>query len=65
MEWLVGQGSEGERLEDRRPSGLEKKREDGIYVRGQDTGPPLNCRLMPMRTFVMEVALNDQAVQMS
>lgn len=65
MAWLVGQGSERERSEDGRPSGLEKRREDGIYVRGQDTGPPLNCRLMPMRAFVMEVALNDQAAQMS
>ena len=61
----VDQRSKGERVEYQKPSGLEKRHEDGSYARGQDMGPSFNCRLMPMRAFTMEVALNNQAARMT
>lgn len=62
MAWLVGQGFEGERLEAQGPEGLEKRHEDGAYAWGNNMEPSYNCRLISMRTFTMEVALNNQAI---
>lgn len=60
MAELVGQGSEGERLEDQCPEDLEKRHEDGASARAITWGNPyFNCRLIPLRTFTMEVALNN------
>ena len=64
MTWLVGQGSERERLKFRAHWSGKEAWGWGQF-QGREMGPFFNCKLMLVRAFNIEVMLNNQAGRMT